>query len=235
MYNELSIYERSGQLYTDSREVALMVGKRHTDLLRSIHRYEDVIRKDSQRKIASADFFKEANYIDEQGKPRLYYLVTRKGCDMIAHKMTGDKGIWFTAAYIDRFYAYEQALRERQSADWKLARLEGKRARRLETDAIKMFVSYAEAQGSQHAEKYYIGFTKMANEAVGIGAGERDGVSASELLDLRPIENVIDRAILGEIASGAEYHQAFRNVKVKVLQVAALALSVGCALPQKSA
>lgn len=226
MKNELSILEKRGQLYADSREVAGVIGQRHRDLLRTIRHYIEVLGKSNGRNFAPVEYFRESTYTDSKGEVRPYYLITRKGCDMIAHKLTGDKGIWFTASYIDRFYAYEQALRERQAPMWQLARAEGKKVRRLETDAIKLFVAYAEAQGSKHAQKYYTNFTKLAHEVVRISAGQRDSSAASQLMDLRMVERVIERGILAEITAGTEYHKAYQNVKMKVIQVAALALSV---------
>ncbi len=38
------------------------------------------------------------------------YLVTKKGCEFIAHKLTGQKGTEFTARYINRFHEMEQEL-----------------------------------------------------------------------------------------------------------------------------
>lgn len=119
---------------------------------------------------------------------------------------------------------------ECQTKSWQIVRLEGKKTRRLETDAIKMFVEYAQAQGSRSADKYYMNFTKLANQVVGMTAGNRDSYTSTQLLDLRVVENVIDRAVLHEIANQTEYHKAFQNVKVKVLQVAALALDSGVEL-----
>ena len=42
------------------------------------------------------------------------YNVTKKGCEFIAHKMTGVKGTAFTAQYINRFHDMEQALEQPQ-------------------------------------------------------------------------------------------------------------------------
>lgn len=232
---ELSIIEKQGRVYTDSREVAEIVGKQHFHLLRDISKYINAIDKATNPKLDSLDFFRPATYKDAKGEERIYYLVTRKGCDMVANKLTGEKGILFTAAYIDRFYTYEEALRERQTRGWLMARTEGKKARRLETDAIKLFVEYARAQGSKNADKYYANFTQLANQVVGIEPGNRDSGTTAQLLDLRMVENVIDRAVLNEIAAGEEYHRAFQNVKIKVLQVAALALSSGYSLSGKTA
>lgn len=93
-----------------------------------------------------------------------------------------------------------------------------------------MFVEYAKAQGSKTTEKYYTNFTKLANQVVGIRPGGRDCGSTAQLLDLRTAEHVIDRALLHEMSVMEEYRQVYQNVKVKVFQVAALALDSGLAL-----
>jgi Rha family phage regulatory protein len=81
-----------------------MVGRRHTDLIRDIRKYVEYLGKS---KIASAEFFTESKYVDAQGKERNCYEVTKKGCELIAHKLTGEKGVQFTAAYINRFHEME--------------------------------------------------------------------------------------------------------------------------------
>ncbi len=53
----------------------------------------------------------------------------------------------------------------KQSFYWQQTRLAAKENRLLETDSIKEFVAYAKSQGSQHADRYYCSFTKMANKA----------------------------------------------------------------------
>ena len=49
------------------------------------------------------DFFLESTYFDGNGQERPNYLITKKGCDLIANKMIGKKGILFTAAYVNAF------------------------------------------------------------------------------------------------------------------------------------
>lgn len=91
----------------DSREVAKMVGMRHADLMRNISHYVDVISTNA--KLRSLDFFIERDYIDKKGESRKRYDITKKGCEMVANKLTGEKGILFTAEYVERFNRMEQA------------------------------------------------------------------------------------------------------------------------------
>ncbi|WP_302609341.1 phage antirepressor KilAC domain-containing protein [uncultured Mitsuokella sp.] len=94
----------------DSREVAEMVGMRHADLMRNISHYVDVISTNA--KLRSLDFFIERDYIDKKGESRKRYDITKKGCEMVANKLTGEKGILFTAEYVERFNQMEEADRQ---------------------------------------------------------------------------------------------------------------------------
>ena len=94
----------------DSREVAEMVGKEHKNLFADIRGYVENMENSTELKVQPSDFFKKSSYIDPTGRTLPCYLVTRKGCDMIANKMIGQKGTLFTALYITRFYDMEQAL-----------------------------------------------------------------------------------------------------------------------------
>lgn len=99
---------QSRRLVIDSREVADMTGKQHAHLLRDIKGYLDIL--DPNPNLDSAQFFIPSTYYDAQKQERPCYLLTRKGCDMVANKMTGEKGVLFTAYYVSRFEAMEKEL-----------------------------------------------------------------------------------------------------------------------------
>lgn len=106
----LKAYDFCGKNVIDSREVAAMVDKQHKNLLADIRGYIEIIEDSNGLKIQPVDFFIESSYIDSKGETRPCYLITKKGCDMIAHKLTGKKGVLFTAAYITAFEDMQQAL-----------------------------------------------------------------------------------------------------------------------------
>lgn len=97
----------------DSREVAEMVGKDHNKLLRDIREY--IVQLD-ESKIGHTDFFTESEYVDKANRKKPCYLVTKKGCEFIAHKLTGIKGTEFTARYINRFHDMEEQIHKPKSA-----------------------------------------------------------------------------------------------------------------------
>lgn len=107
--NELQLINKCGVFYADSRQVAEMIGKQHFNLLRDIDNYISVIGQNS--KLSSDNFFIKSTYKSGTGKTYPCYLITRKGCDMVANKMTGDKGILFTAEYVTRFDEMERTLK----------------------------------------------------------------------------------------------------------------------------
>lgn len=99
------------KLVLDSREVAKMLGKNHADLLRDIAKNVKYL---TESKIAFSEFFQETRYKDSTGKKNKRYDITKKGCEFLAHKLTGKKGAIFTATYINKFHKMEQALKEQK-------------------------------------------------------------------------------------------------------------------------
>lgn len=96
-----------------SVEVAEMVGKPHNDLMKDIRRYTSQFNEGN---ISHVEFFTENTYLDKKGQERPCYLVTKKGCEFIAHKLTGVKGTEFTAKYINRFHELEEHVQKPRTA-----------------------------------------------------------------------------------------------------------------------
>ena len=95
--------------YADSREVAELTDKSHAHLCRDIAGYMEVLGKNPN--LDSSNFFVESTYKQAgNGKEVRCYLLTKKGCDMVANKMTGEKGILFTATYVNKFHEMEHQL-----------------------------------------------------------------------------------------------------------------------------
>ena len=94
-----------------STEVAAMVDKEHSELLKDIRRY---IGQLAEGNIHSGSFFSESTYLDANNQSRPCFQVTKKGCEFIAHKLTGTKGSLFTAKYIDRFHEMQSCIEEKR-------------------------------------------------------------------------------------------------------------------------
>ena len=98
-----------------SMEVAEMVEKEHKHLLKDIRRYNKQLE---EGKISPNYFGKESSTLSANNRKIPCYLVTKKGCEFIAHKMTGAKGTIFTARYINRFHDMENALKTQNTTSY---------------------------------------------------------------------------------------------------------------------
>lgn len=84
-----------------SREVADMMEIRHTHLLEKIDKINEDFRK---TKIGLSKYWSESSYkADGNNKTYREFLITKRGCEFLAHKTTGTKGNIFTDKYMDRF------------------------------------------------------------------------------------------------------------------------------------
>lgn len=108
-----------------SREVAeMMEVKKHSDMLAKIDKLNQSLENGNFR---SQDYWLESVY-KTPGNNKTYreYQVTKKGCELIAHKTEGDKGVAFTVRYMERFEQMERIIQERnQKANLLLMIYEG--------------------------------------------------------------------------------------------------------------
>ena len=95
----------SKQQVIDSRDVAKMIGKTHKNLMRDIRSYINDLEESS--KLSPRQFFIESSYISAQNKELPCFLLTKQGCEFVAHKINGRKGTIFTATYVSLFNEYE--------------------------------------------------------------------------------------------------------------------------------
>ena len=94
-----------------SMEVADMIGKEHKNLMRDIRGYVKILEEAAtSSKLSSSEYFIESTYIDGKGEKRPCYEITKKGCEICANKLQGKKGVLFTAEYVEKFNAMEEAI-----------------------------------------------------------------------------------------------------------------------------
>ena len=158
--NNLTVIERDGQLLVDSREVAEMISVKHFNLLEKIKGYIQILEN---RKINSLNFFVENSYtVDGNKRPYKYYLLTRKGCDMVANKTNGEKGVLFTAQYVTRFEEMETQLKRQLVPSYMIDNSiqraerwiqEQKERERIESE--KLLLEQQETEYQPKVEKYH--------------------------------------------------------------------------------
>ena len=122
--NDITNYFSKDVKYIDSRLVAQWAEKNHRHLLGDIRNYIQSLKKAQARlkngvaqnsatpleagRYGILDpelYFIESSYTHPQNKTKYpSFLVSRLGCELIANKMTGVKGVQFTALYINEFH-----------------------------------------------------------------------------------------------------------------------------------
>lgn len=109
--NEIQNINGEITMTVSSREVAEMMGVRHADLMKKIEKHTEILGKVNERSFSLVDLWQLSSYKDAKGETRKEYQVTKKGCEFLAHKTTGEKGDLFTIRYMNRFEEMEKALK----------------------------------------------------------------------------------------------------------------------------
>lgn len=162
--NELTIMSCNGIETVDSRQVAEAIGKPHNDLMKDIRRYSGFL---TEGKISLSDFFIESTYQDSTGRTLPCYLLTRKGCEMVANKMTGQKGTVFTAMYVNAFHAMEEHIKNEKPISQNTARRLDIQEMNARTRQAKLLLDFAKLNLSAESK------TLLANEAGRIITGKQ--------------------------------------------------------------
>ena len=113
--NDIQISENKEELTLTTIDIADMMEMPHWQILRKLDgtkKIKGIIQILGDNKIVVTDYFIPSTYLSEQNKEMPCYKVTRMGCEFLANKFDGEKGIVFTARYVKRFHDMEQALKK---------------------------------------------------------------------------------------------------------------------------
>lgn len=100
------LYEKHGQPFCDSLQVAETFGKRHDHVLRDINR---VINECNES--FNLPNFGETYYKDDMGRKQRKYLLSKDGFTLLVMGYTGKKAMQFKIAYINRFNQMESFIK----------------------------------------------------------------------------------------------------------------------------
>lgn len=205
MINELVLL-KGDEAVCDSLEVAEKFHKRHDRVIRSIENLLGGLPKNEDT------YFYKSYYIEEQnGQKYPKYLMNRDGFSLLVMGFTGKDALEWKLKYIKAFNEMEKIILEKQSKEWIATRYQGKLTRKNETDTIKTLVEYAKGQGSEHADKLYITYSKLANKTAGVT--KRDEATIPQLNNLSLIENIILHVIDNGIMADKHYKEIYQDCK----------------------
>ncbi|MDA1771443.1 Rha family transcriptional regulator [Bacillus cereus] len=206
--------------YIDSLEVAEMMNKEHFHLLRDIDTYMSTMEINPN--LDASQYFIRSNYRDSTNRVKPQYLLTRKGCELVANKMTGEKGILFTVAYIDRFHEMEKAIQTptlpttyKEALLQLVAQEEEKEAMQLQLNEQAPIVEYYEKVISTE------GYKTVADTAKELGLR-----SPQELYGMLVKKNIIFKSAKGSYLHRPDYaylkmdnHISYKQLEKKKLQL----------------
>ena len=151
MINELATSTKENTI--SSREVAEMMDYNHKDILRKI---DNLNKELGVAQISSTQYWIESTYVHEQNKMTYReYQVTKKGCELIAHKTEGQKGVLFTVRYMDRFEEMEKKLQKQLPGTY-IEALEQLLASEKEKARVQL-----ELKDEQHKNEMLMHFNKL--------------------------------------------------------------------------
>ena len=209
---EIEIVSIKNELRTDSRLLSSHLDHRHRTILENIDKY-----------LSELSQLGEIPFQTERGEPRpqggysiiRYALLNEDQCYFILTLMRNNPHV--VKAKLALVKAFSDARAQLAKRD--MARIEGKQARALETQAIKDLVDYASAKGSKSADKYYMIITKMTNSLIGIESGQRNNLPAEKLKHITLVETMVDLAIRDGIKAELDYKEIYQLAKERASNV----------------
>lgn len=208
------VYLKNDEPVCSSLQVAEKFGKEHRNVLQNV---DNLIAEN----LAVKSMFKLSSYKADNGQSYRQFYMNRDGFSLLVMGFTGKKANEWKWQYIKAFNQMEKFIREKQTQTWIETRKAGKLTRKAETDTIKNLVEYAKGQGSQHADKLYMTYSKLANKMTGVS--KRDEATVMQLNNLSLMEHIILCVIDAGIIDGKHYKEIYQDCKKRLETVKDLA------------
>ena len=208
------VYLKNDEPVCSSLQVAEKFGKEHRNVLQNV---DNLIAEN----LAVKSMFKLSSYKADNGQSYRQFYMNRDGFSLLVMGFTGKKALDWKLQYIKAFNQMEKFIREKQTQTWIETRKAGKLTRKAETDTIKNLVKYPKTQGSQHADKLYMTYSKLANKMAGVS--KRDEATVMQLNNLSLMEHIILCVIDAGIIDGKHYKEIYQDCKKRLETVKDLA------------
>ena len=242
---EISVVDQEPRV--DSRLIATRLGIGHRPMYRLLVKYQTEMSELGKvcfenAPSAAGQNQKFAHLNEDQSIFAL--TLTKNTVETVALKLDLTKAF---KRFRDMALRQARAAERRAHLDWQQSRQDGKLDRRAQTDTIKEFTMYAQAQGSKNAHRYYQNITSMENKALFILASAfprpdniRDILDTFQLGHIRTADNIIIKALREGMDQGMHYKDIFQMAKQRIIQFSDLIgrtqiLPLACSQPAQAA
>lgn len=205
------VFLKKNDVFTNSLVIAEGTGNKHKNVKELIIKYKNDL--EDFGKVSVLNVALETN-----GGIQIisYYQLNEEQSTFLVTLLRNSKiVVAFKKELVKQFYQMRQLLLEKQTQQWIETRYQGKLTRKSETDMIQQLVEYAQTQGSKHADKLYVVYSKLANKIAGIHT--RDTASTLQLNNLLTIENIILHLIEDGIKASKDYKQIYNDCKERLI------------------
>lgn len=190
MHEVSNIFTKEKTIF--SLEVAEMMETEHKEILKKLEgstkpdgtiKQIGIIPTLTKGNFPLSDYFILSSYKDSSGKENKCYNITKLGCDFLANKFTGEKGILFTAKYVKRFHDMEEQLKPKSSAEMLLIYTQQFYEQEQRLQSVEHNIKQIEAKITTHDENYYTiaGYASLRGIRVDVNRANMYGRKASKL------------------------------------------------------
>jgi phage regulator Rha-like protein len=220
----MTLVEKKGnELMASTLTIAKGVNLEHRAVMSLVRKYKEEL---NDFRLMTFEMSKETggrpveiSWLDEE---QATFLITLMKNSMIVVK--------FKKNLTKEFYRMKSALAEismnHKNAEWLEKRKAGKLTHRVKTDIIKLFIDYAENQGSKSPKKYYINIAKMENAALFLLQEKypnvRDVLNGHQLSVIQTADQIVAKAINEGMYNELFYKDIYKLAKKRVLAMAEL-------------
>lgn len=200
---------KKDDVFTDSKIIAEGTGNKHHAIQQIINKYTEDFEDLGQLafKMRPVKYSRGTNY------EKIYLLNEQQATLLITYLRNNEVVRKFKKNLVKQFFQMKEHIKEMHTQDWTSSRKESKSNRLKETDVIKQLVEYAKEQGSIHADKLYITYTKLANTILDC---KRDEANIRQLNTLTLVESIILQTIEIDMSMGMGYKDIYKDCKKRI-------------------
>lgn len=205
------------ELLASSKIIAEGVQLEHRAILSLIDKYKS--RFDKYRQI-TFEMRKSA------GRPvRVAWLNEIQATFLISLMKNSEVVVDFKEKLVAEYFRIKEELQNiavnSKNQEWIEVRKSGKVARLNQTDEIKKFIDYCNANGSSNAKRYYGNITSMENKALFLITQKFDNVremlSGQQLHTIANADRIVSRQLIKCMDEGLDYHDGYTMAKDAVI------------------